>query len=309
VGKLFAKISPKVSRLRANEFFYSTVFRNTVQNKFNNLNANLKMRLAAIYNVWGDYYLLQYSIKNILPLVDMVIVVYSETSNFGEKTHDSFPIDIDSESDTPILLEQMEPDLKRSPRENETAKRNHGLKVALGVGATHFLTMDADEFYEPEPFLENKRFIEDKHLDGLVCTCTTYFKSPHLTIGLDVTLVPFIHRLTPTIRHEFNKNYPYAWEGRQIRIDPTRSLNINSGVLLVHDLTMHHYSWVRKDYNRKIRNSTARANLERSCILKSLVDAKEGGYCEYYQKTLVRASVDFEIPEYEFNQSSNTAVR
>lgn len=233
------------------------------------------------------------SLDAVQPLVDGVVIVYSETSNFGEK------------GATPFLLQaaevesvyQVEPNLKITPRENETYKRNYGLHIAREQGYTHFLTMDADEFYEPEPFLKAKeRFLNEPNLAGLVCQCQTYFKSPQLTIGLDTTLVPFIHKLTPTIRHEFNKRYPFAWEGNQIRIDPTRSLNINSGVERT-DLIMHHYSWIRKDFNKKIRNSTARRNLERSTILNDLLLAKEGYFVQFYQRHLKRSTVDFGIPE------------
>lgn len=259
------------------------------------------MKLAAIYSVWADWDILKYSLKYVSPLVDGVIIIGSEYSNYGEH----YPIPVEFYG---LNLYIYEPKFKNA-RESETDKRNFGLGVARNQGYTHFLTIDSDELYEAEPFLRAVDLFKSKpDLQGLVCLCQTYFRSPQLTIGLDTTLVPFIHKLTPHIRHEFNKNYPFAWEGRQIRIDPTRSLNIHGGVKRS-DVIMHHYSWVRKDYNLKIRNSTARSNLERSCILKSLVDAKEGGYCEYYQKTLVRASVDFEIPEYEFNQSSNPAVR
>lgn len=269
------------------------------------------MRLCAIYNVWDDFDLLKLSINNIRPLVDVVIVIFSTTSNFGEFKHgpDGSAHEEWIPMNVPVFFRQMEPNLKRLPRENETAKRNYGLELARQFDCTHFLTMDADEFYEHEPFLKAKELFHVKpDLQGLVCNCQTYFASPKLTIGLDITLVPFIHKLTDHIKHGFNKNYPFAWDGPQIRIDPTRSLNIHSGVERT-DLIMHHYSWVRKDYQKKIRNSTARANLERSTILNDLVEAKEGGFCQYYQKTLVRASVDFEIPEYEFDQSSHPAIR
>ena len=262
------------------------------------------MKLCAIYICWSDWDILKYSLKNIEPLVDGVIIVGSYYSNFGEFC--DIPVEFHG------MMHIREPQFK-SARESETDKRNFGLQLARKAGYTHFLTMDADEFYEPEEFLREKEWFKSDYCKntktvGVVGYCQTYFKSPKLTIGNDVTLVPFIHELTPTIKHEFNRNYPYAWSKHQIRIDPTRSFNINSGVLMS-EITMHHMSWVRKDYNRKIRNSTARTNLERSCILTDLLHAKEGGFCEYYQKPLVRASVDFEIPEYEFNQSSNTAVR
>ena len=252
------------------------------------------MRLCAIYNVWHDWDLLEYSLKNIRPLVDGIIIVASERSNYGE--HCPIP-------DIPDIY-QWEPRFT-NPRLSETDKRNYGLSLARQHGYTHFLTIDADEFYEPEPFLKEKEKFLNPNLKGLVCQCQTYFKSPQLTIGLDTTLVPFIHELTPTIRHEFNKNYPFAWEGKQIRIDPTRSLNITSGVERT-NLIMHHYSWVRKDYSVKIRNSTARSNLERSSVPKELLLAKEGYFVELYQRHLQRSSVDFGIPEFhnEHNSSS-----
>jgi hypothetical protein len=65
------------------------------------------------------------------------------------------------------------------------------------------------------------------------------------------------------------------------------------------DAVMHHYSWVRKDYEKKIRNSTARNNiLQDKTLLQSLMHAKEGDYIEFYRTTLRRSQVDFGIPEF-----------
>lgn len=250
------------------------------------------MRLVAIYNVWADWEILKYSLKNIKPLVDGVIIVGSTLSNYGEFCA------IPEEFKDRVIIREPQFNI---PMHSETDKRNYGLMLARTCGYTHFLTIDSDEFYEPEEFLQQKERFKNFSLEptpiGLVCDCQTYFKSPTLTIGLDVTLVPFIHELTPTIKHEFNRKYPFAWDKKGIRIDPTRSLNINSGVEKI-DLKMHHYSWVRDDYERKIRNSTARTNLERSTIRQDLVLAEEGKICNYYGKTLVRVPNLFNIPEY-----------
>jgi hypothetical protein len=246
------------------------------------------MKLAAIYNVWDDWDLLEHSLKHIRRVVDGVVIVASSNSNHGE---------ISFIPDWPDVWAR-EPHFKNA-RDSETDKRNYGIGIAKEQGYTHFLMMDADEFYEPEPFLKAKqRFIDNPNLAGLVCPCQTYFKSPQLTIGIDpVTLVPFIHKLTPTIRHGLNKSYPFAWINGQIRIDPTRQLNISSGVERTDDVIMHHYSWVRSDFDKKIRNSTAKANLERSTIMNDLVHAKEGYFVEFYQRHLQRSTVDFGIPE------------
>lgn len=233
--------------------------------------------------------MLKYSVANIRPLVDGIIIVGSETSNYGEVS----PIPDEWRTDELYI---KEPSLAH-PMHAETSKRNYGLSIAREQGYTHFVTMDADEFYDPVDFLvEKQRFIDNPDLAGLVCGSLVYFGRPDLTIGMDTTLVPFIHKITTDLKHDFNLRYPFAWEnGRNIRIDPTRSFNINSGVEWS-NIVMHHYSWVRKDYAKKIRNSTARANLERSTILQDLAECREGYFCQFYQKTLSRATVSFGIP-------------
>jgi len=247
------------------------------------------MKLAAIYNVWDDWDILEHSIRNIRPLVDGVIVIFSRYSNYGEHS--------------PGITEggdyyNWEPHKSANPMQSETDKRNYGLELAKKQGYTHFLMMDADEFYEHEPFKKEKERFLNPNLKGLICSCQTYFKSTKLTIGLDTTLVTFIHKLEPNMRFEMNRNFPFAWDKmtRQIRIDPTRQLNINTGVEWS-KIRMHHYSWIRKDFEKKIRNSSARANIERSTIRQDLALAKEGYFCKFYGKTLIRASVNFNIPD------------
>lgn len=247
------------------------------------------MKLAAIFNVWDDWSILKYSMANIRPLVDGIIIVGSETSNYGEVS----PIPGEWLNDELYI---REPALAH-PMHAETSKRNHGLTISKEQGYTHFIMMDADEFYDPVDFLnEKQRFINNPNLAGLVCGSMVYFGSPKLTIGMDTTRVPFIHKITPDLKHEFNRKYPFAWEnGRDIKIDPTRSLNINEGIEWS-NIIMHHYSWIRKDPAKKIRNSTARMQLERSTILQDLAECREGYFCQFYQKPLSRATVDFGIP-------------
>lgn len=243
------------------------------------------MRLAAIYCVWDDWAMFKSSYINIRPLVDGVILIASTVSNFGEqsligqdierlKMYDNFDMSI------------INPSLNTSPTDNERNKRNYGLNRAKDLGYTHFLMMDADEFYEPEPFLKEKERFKKTDLHGLVCGSQVYFKSPDLTIGMDTTRVTFIHKITPSIRFEFNRKYPFAWDNGAIRIDPTRQLNINSCVEWS-NIIMRHYSWIRKDYDKKIRNSTARSNIERSTILEDLKNAAPGYFCKFYQKELI----------------------
>jgi len=247
------------------------------------------LKTCAIFCVWDDWDLLKYSVANIRPVVDGIIIVGSNYSNYLELS----AIPPEWHTTELYIKEPVIPHVMHA----ETEKRNYGLSIAREQGYTHFVMMDADEFYSPIDFLtEKKRFIDNPDLAGLVCGSRVYFGRPDLTIGMDTTRVPFIHKITPDLKHEFNRRYPFAWvNGRDIRIDPTRSFNINQGIEWS-DIVMHHYSWCRKDPVKKIRNSTARANLERSTILQDLSEAKPGHFCQFYQKPLSRATVDFGIP-------------
>lgn len=256
------------------------------------------MKLAAIYNVWADGLdLLPYSIANISPLVDGIIVIWSEHSNYGVKS-DKMINFIISSNHHKTLYHQLEPELSKTPHENETRKRNYGLDVARKLDYTHFLMMDSDEFYLKDEFIEEKEFIEENDVNGTVCQTQVYFKSPTLTIGLDHTLVPFIHKITPELKFGKFPNYPFAYDkDEHAHIDPTRRLNVYQNIYLSGTLMMHHYSWVRRDYNLKIDNSSASKNLKKSSIYRDLENAKEGYYCEFYRSHLTKCDNPFKIPE------------
>ena len=87
------------------------------------------MHLAAVYNVWNDWDLLKYSIKNIRPLVEGVIIVASNRSNFGELS----PIPQEwlyiSMANEGIQTYIREPQFHH-PSHSETDKRNFGLEKA-----------------------------------------------------------------------------------------------------------------------------------------------------------------------------------
>lgn len=237
------------------------------------------MKLAGIWVVWNDFDLLEYSIKAIGQLVDGIIIVGSTHSNFGE--YSAIPDEFKTDE-----LCVHEPKFN-IPMHSETDKRNFGLDIARQKGYTHFVMLDADEMYDKHQFRAAKeRFLNEPNLQGLVCPCNVYFKSPTLTIGRDITLVPFIHKITPTLKFEFNRRYPFAWIDGQIRIDPTRSMNITDGVAFTEDIVMEHFSWVRKDIEKKVRNSSARANIERSTLREDYANAKAGYYCKYYKAVL-----------------------
>jgi hypothetical protein len=111
----------------------------------NALKENGEIRLCAIYNVWSDALdLLEHSIENISPVVDGVIVVWSELSNYG--TYDaSVKMFADHYPNKKAKFYQCEPQKYAEPFNNERHKRNFGLDKARQLGYTHFIMMDSDE--------------------------------------------------------------------------------------------------------------------------------------------------------------------
>ncbi len=232
--------------------------------------------LCAIINYWDGGEILPYAVRQWHKLGVEVIIIYSNTSNYWYIVNNALFLSDDQFKDCHIF--RCEPLNHLQPVDNERRKRNFGLDKARELGFSHFITADADELYESIDV--------DPDLEGTVVGCRTYFKAPTLTIGMDTTLVPFIHKLTPTIAHAWNRHYPFAFDPG-IRIDPSRQLNINSGVVFNDKIVMNHYSWVRKDYQQKVENSTARNNILRSSIYRDLEHARPGYFCRFYGKTLV----------------------
>jgi hypothetical protein len=76
------------------------------------------------------------------------------------------------------------------------------------------------------------------------------------------------------------KEYPFY-------VDPTRRINCDDVILL--DIAMHHFSYVRKDIELKIRNSSARKNILKSQLLKDYQnpEIKAGFYVKDFGQKLI----------------------
>lgn len=238
---------------------------------------------------WDGLELLKHSIRVMKPLVDGVYIIWSERSNRGEISTEFNPEDYPG-----CVCIQSEPKYRNNPSESERERRNVGLDAVRNAGYTHFIMLDCDEFYDPKEFKREKKRIEKNDLNGLVCDVTVYFKKPTLTIGKDPsTFVPFIQKITPRLRFRQNRSYPFAYDSNGgLRIDPTRHLNIGHGVEWS-DIIMYHYSWVRKDIEKKCRNSSARLNNSR--WQEDYENAKEGYFVKLYGRTLQKCENKFNI--------------
>lgn len=215
------------------------------------------MKLAAIYNVWDATELLEGSIKQIYPFVDCVIAVVQSVSNYGEY-YEGGKEEVERLYDLGFvfyMVEYMPDDFETTAAGHEISKRNFGISAARKFGCTHYLLMDCDEYYDSEQFLIAKEVIEIKGYDSSACGLFTYFKKPIWQLSpVEDYYVPFICKL--------NENSLCGEYMFPVVTDPTRAPNKTGKFYLFKkdELMMHHYSHVRKDYERKLRNSSAKGN-------------------------------------------------
>ena len=123
------------------------------------------MKLVLIYIAWDGDEILEHSYRNMRPLVDDIIIVWSRLSNSCANVGNFDP------SKYKCISVNHEPSPGKSKQMNERDKRNAGLREAKRQGFTHFLMADCDEFYVPEEFLREKERFEDNNgneLQGIV---------------------------------------------------------------------------------------------------------------------------------------------
>lgn len=237
------------------------------------------MKLVALITTWSDTRcLLDSVIENVLPVVDFVFVVYSKQSNYNVMTRFN-PTPFQG-----VEYVRFEPEYGLQPHENETRKRNFGLKLAKESGFSHFIALDGDEYYKQHELQADKDRIESEGLNGLVHPIKVLFAKPTLCVK-DHTLVPGIHRLMPDTQMGRFSDYPFTTDKTGTHIDPTRRINYTTGIAMSENY-MHHASWIRKDVDLKINNSAARNNLLKSTIKEDLANAVPGHYCKFYRDTL-----------------------
>ena len=250
------------------------------------------MKLIAIYNVWGDSLeLLEGSIKQIRKSVDFVLVVAQQISNAGEEDKRVYPF-INELIDKKIV-DQV---LTYSPwgsnlLQNEMNKRQKGLEFAKLKGFTHFLHLDCDEYYLPFEFESAKVLIEKENIQASYVDLYTYYKSPTLRLAKKEPYgVPFITRL-----YQHSKVGLSHRRGYEVPVDPSRAVNVLQSRKLP-GVSMHHFSYVREDIEKKLRNSTARNNINNQRVITEYQNAKEGSHLKaLFNDTLVSVENHFNI--------------
>lgn len=208
-----------------------------------------KSKLIAIYNVFDGEELLPYSVKQIKPHVDGIICAYQNKSNRGEDYSPSFQHSLFD------YVIQYEPNLTITASANEKRKRNFALSSAkqLFPDITHFIFLDCDEIYTSSEFKEAKEEVISLGVDASFCNMLTYYRKPTLHLHPPESyFVPFICKYYTW--QTLGKN-DWLWN-KGIISDPTRT-PISVATYRLMTLKMHHFSFVRSDIARKLRNSSS----------------------------------------------------
>ena len=113
------------------------------------------------------------------------------------------------------------------------------------------MLMDCDEYYVTDDLRRAQARVIADGYDSSACRLYTYYRSPrYRLVPMEGYYVPLIH----DIRLDLSGTYP-------VLVDPTRrSPGERFHAFDESELVMHHYSWVRRDIGKKLRNSSARLN-------------------------------------------------
>jgi hypothetical protein len=217
------------------------------------------MKLGISYNVFDGEELLESSINSIRENVDYVSVVYQTISNFGNPCDEGLvPLLKRLVSDGLVdEIFEYRPRINRGGHFNEITKRNIGLSLSEGVGCTHHMAMDSDEFYTDEQFKFLKKEMIEGDYDSSACQMTTYYKdSKYRLEPKEEYYVSLLFKIRRGV--EFVMGHPFP-----VLVDPTRRMGSGKCKIFTRDeVEMHHMSYVRKDIRKKLQNSSASPNFK-----------------------------------------------
>jgi len=145
---------------------------------------------------------------------------------------------------------------------NELTKREIGRLACKANNCTHFMSLDADEYYLHSQLSNIKNLILENDYHATACRMRIFFKEPiyELYPHDNINAVPLIYKILEG--SEFKLATPYP-----IIFDPTRgpeNISFDRFHLFPRNIIeMYHMSFVRKNIRMKMENVSNRANYEK----------------------------------------------
>lgn len=204
-------------------------------------------------------------IEELRDIIDVFIIGYQKRSYHGSNIND-FDMAVVSylkENNLADIFLEVETDLTKEARVQETDKRNMIIQAAEDAGCSHCLVIDADEFYNKESFLQALTEIDNNDYEQTYCQYVNYYGdySHYMVYPFKNGMyVPFVTKTCYRFKYSTN-DFP-------LPSDPTRRYERIKGkngeftpyhVFLWHDIKMHHLSWVRKNIFNKLKAWSSRS--------------------------------------------------
>jgi hypothetical protein len=211
------------------------------------------MMVSGSYNYFnGDEHLIA-SLRTHRAGLEHISIVWQEISNAGEPIAPQARDALSEAVDTGLVDEAIryEPDFRVSRKANETRKRAIGLATARRAGATHFLSLDADEFYRPGELANARQQIA---LNGWRSTSVETFLHVVRPIwrAADVTRCCFITEIgNDTEIGVQHFPTPHVDPSRRMTAEPSTHHHFPKDMV-----SMYHMNLVRRDLAQKLRNSS-----------------------------------------------------
>lgn len=217
------------------------------------------MKTGGSYNLFNGQEHLLASLASVRASLDHISLVVQTVSNLGHPA-DPDLMDIVAEALHRGLADEVigyEPDLSLPAQANEHRKRSIGLERARERGVELFLTLDADEYYEPAKLAAARDRIEREGHGITLARTYLHIRRPiWRSAEPDSTCVCFLVRLTPQTRLTPGATYP-------LPIDPTRRISGSGTTAYLFEpdeLAMLHMNLVRRDGLRsKLANTSSAA--------------------------------------------------
>lgn len=234
----------------------------------------MKFGLGISYNIFDGEELLETSLKSVRGVADHISVVYQTTSNFGVQNKHLLPFleELKAKGFIDKLFE-FKPELTKnkdgsinwkSGSINELEKRQIGLQIAKANGMQYYMTMDADEVYDTKELVDAIANFQIGDYDSSFCKMKSFYKKPTLEIkpAFDY-YVPLFFKIKKESKMGITTKGEYP-----VKCDPTRRMIAgHTRVFTRNEIEMYHYSYLRKDIESKIFNSSAQSDIQSKKIV------------------------------------------
>ena len=230
-------------------------------------------------------------VSEIRDLVDYVVIGLQDKSYLGDPIDEADRQEAIRLRDEDHLVDDIiviHTDPKEFSRVQETFKRNTLVDTLKDHGCTHQLIIDSDEYYTHNAFKRARDYIYENDVEVSYCRYFNYFGSgavddykTYLVYPFhEGNFVPFIAKIgykfewqgkdfpkpsDPTRRYVRPKVYKKDKDGNIIYKDKKNKKDPIVDHYLVdyhefkwNELKMHHFSWVRNDIRKKMRDWSSR---------------------------------------------------